>query len=245
MASFKKFYFLVLISNSLLSQPIVDIEELRHSGEIGSFGSAGLKLDSSRGNENRDNFNITLAFTNNNESIESLLVFNKSERSKDSETEAESTFGHARILWKLDQIFDLETYVQTTENPFQSYKKRNLIGIGVRFKDIQKYNFGLSIFKEKEQTLNRVSKDTDRLNIYIHRKTIFSNEMSLNASVFFQPSINEPNKDYKASFLLTLNIPISKRFNIQIQFSESIDKDPPDIANESDQSFSTNFIYKL
>ena len=245
MASFKKYYFLLLISNSIFSQPIVDIEELRHSGEIGSFGSAGLKLDSSRGNENRDNFNITLAFTNNNESIESLLVFNKSERSKDSETEAESTFGHARILWKLDQAFDLETYIQTTENPFQSYKKRNLIGIGVRFKDIQKYNFGLSIFKEKEQTLNRVSKDTDRLNIYIHRKTIFSNEMSLNASVFFQPSINEPNKDYKASFLLTLNIPISKRFNIQIQFSESIDKDPPDIANESDQSFSTNFIYKL
>ncbi|MDA9876296.1 DUF481 domain-containing protein [Gammaproteobacteria bacterium] len=245
MASFKKYYFLLLISNSIFSQPIVDIEELRHSGEIGSFGSAGLKLDSSRGNENRDNFNITLAFTNNNESIESLLVFNKSERSKDSETEAESTFGHARILWKLDQAFDLETYIQTTENPFQSYKKRNLIGIGVRFKDIQKYNFGLSIFKEKEQTLNRVSKNTDRLNIYVHRKTIFSNEMSLNTSVFFQPSINEPNKDYKASFLLTLNIPISKRFNIQIQFSESIDKDPPDIANESDQSFSTNFIYKL
>ena len=245
MASFKEYYFLLLISNSIFSQPIVDIEELRHSGEIGSFGSAGLKLDSSRGNENRDNFNITLAFTNNNESIESLLVFNKSERSKDSETEAESTFGHARILWKLDQAFDLETYIQTTENPFQSYKKRNLIGIGVRFKDIQKYNFGLSIFKEKEQTLNRVSKNTDRLNIYVHRKTIFSNEMSLNTSVFFQPSINEPNKDYKASFLLTLNIPISKRFNIQIQFSESIDKDPPDIANESDQSFSTNFIYKL
>ena len=245
MASFKKYYFFLLISNSVFSQPIVDIEELRHSGEIGSFGSAGLKLDSSRGNENRDNFNITLAFANNNESIESLLVFNKSERSKDSETEAESTFGHARILWKLDQAFDLETYIQTTENPFQSYKKRNLIGIGVRFKDIQKYNFGLSIFKEKEQTLNRVSKDTDRLNIYVHRKTIFSNEMSLNTSVFFQPSINEPNKDYKASFLLTLNIPISKKFNIQIQFSESIDKDPPDIANESDQSFSTNFIYKL
>ena len=245
MASFKKYYFLVLISNSLFSQPIVDIEELRHSGEIGSFGSAGLKLDSSRGNENRDNLNITLALAKNNQSIESLLVFNKSERSKDSETEAESTFGHARILWKLDQIFDLETYIQTTENPFQSYKKRNLIGIGVRLKDIQKYNLGLSIFKEKEQTLNRISKDTDRLNIYVHRKTTFRNEMSLNTSVFFQPSINELNKDFKASLLLTLNMPISKKFNIQIQFSESIDKDPPDIADESDQLFSTNFIYKL
>jgi hypothetical protein len=40
-------------------------------------------------------------------------------------------------------------------------------------------------------------------------------------------------------------MPISKKFNIQIQFSESIDKDPPDIADESDQLFSTNFIYKL
>jgi|TARA_B110000438_G_scaffold77462_1_gene77651 putative salt-induced outer membrane protein YdiY len=246
MASFnKKIISLVLISHSICSQPIVDIENLRRSDEIGFFGSAGLNLDSSRGNENRDDFNITLALAKNNESIESLLVFNKSERTKDSVTEDESTFGHARILWKLDQTFDLETYIQTTQNPFQSYKKRNLIGIGVRFKDIQEYKVGLSILKEKEETLNGVNKDTDRLNIYVHRTAKFNNEMSLNTSLFFQPSVNEPNEDYKASLLFSLNIPISKKFNIQIQFSESIDKDPPDLADESNQSFSTNFIYKL
>ena len=246
MKCFKIIIFsLILIVNSVFSQPIVDIEELRHSDEIGYFGSASLNLDSSRGNENRDDFNITLAFAKNNESIESLLAFNKSERTKDNVTEDESTFGHARILWKLDRTFDFETYIQTTENPFQSYKKRNLIGAGIRFNKVQKYKVGLSILKEKEETLNGVKKDTDRLNMYVHRETNFNNDISLDTSLFLQPSIDQPNEDFKASLLLSLNIPISKKFNIQIQFSESIDKDPPDLANESDQSFSTNFIYKF
>ena len=246
MKCFKIIIFsLILIVNSVFSQPIVDIEELRHSDEIGYFGSASLNLDSSRGNENRDDFNITLAFAKNNESIESLLAFNKSERTKDNVTEDESTFGHARILWKLDKTFDLETYIQSTENPFQSYKQRNLIGIGVRFKDIDKYKIGLSILREKEETLTGVKKDTDRLNIYVHRQAKFKNKMSLNASLFFQPSIDEASADFKASLLLSLNIPISKKFNIQIQFAESFDKDPPELADELDQSFSTNFIYKL
>ena len=83
------------------------------------------------------------------------------------------------------------------------------------------------------------------LNMYVHRETNFNNDISLDTSLFLQPSIDQPNEDFKASLLLSLNIPISKKFNIQIQFSESIDKDPPDLANESDQSFSTNFIYKF
>jgi len=246
MPCFKKIIIsLMLMANSGFSQPIVDIEELRRSGELGTFRSAGISLDSSRGNENRDDFNITLAYITNNESIESLFVFNKSERTKDNATEDESTFGHARILWKLDRTFDFETYIQTTENPFQSYKKRNLIGAGIRFNKVQKYKVGLSILKEKEETLNGVKKDTDRLNMYVHRETNFNNDLSLDTSLFLQPSIDQPNEDFKASLLLSLNIPISKKFNIQIQFSESIDKDPPDLANESDQSFSTNFIYKF
>ena len=57
MKCFKIIIFsLILIVNSVFSQPIVDIEELRHSDEIGYFGSAGLNLNSSRGNENRDDF---------------------------------------------------------------------------------------------------------------------------------------------------------------------------------------------
>ena len=233
------------MSSAVFSQPIVNIEDLRHSGELGIFKSLGINLDSSRGNENRDDFNLTLAFTKNNESIESLFAFNKSERTRDKVTEDESTFGHARILWKLDRAFDFETYIQTTENPFQSYKKRNLIGLGVRFKKLEKYKVGLSIFKEKEETLSGAKKNTERLNMYLHREINFSNKISLDTSLFFQPSTDDPKADYKASLLLSLNVPVSENFNIQVQFSESIDRDPPKPAKESDQSLSTNFIYNF
>ena len=246
MTRFKKIIIsLALISIPVFSQPIVNIEDLRHSGELGIFKSVGINLDSSRGNENRDDFNFTFAFTQNNESIESLFAFNKSERTKDKTTEDESTFGHARILWKIDRPFDFETYIQTTENPFQSYKTRNLIGLGVRFKNFEQYKLGLSILKEKEETLNGVKKDTERLNMYLHREVNFSNEMSLDTSLFFQPSTDDPKDDYKASLLVSFNIPVSENFNIQIQFSESIDKDPPELADESDQSLSTNFNYNF
>ena len=246
MARFNKIIIsLAMMSGSAFSQPIVNIEDLRRSGELGIFKSIGVNLDSSRGNENRDDFNFTLAFTKNNESIESLFAFNKSERTKDKTTEDESTFGHARILWKLDRAFDFETYIQTTENPFQSYKKRNLIGLGVRFTNFEQYKLGLSVLKEKEATLNGVKKDTERLNMYLHREINFSNEISLDTSLFFQPSTDDPKDDYKASLLLSFNIPVSENFNIQIQFSESIDKDPPELAEESDQSLSTNFIYNF
>ena len=81
--------------------------------------------------------------------------------------------------------------------------------------------------------------------MYLHREVNFSNEMSLDTSLFFQPSTDDPKDDYKASLLVSFNIPVSENFNIQIQFSESIDKDPPELADESDQSLSTNFNYNF
>ena len=56
----------------ILSQAIVSIENLRHSGEVGEFKSAGLSLNGSRGNEDRDDFKLNLAYTKNTENIEIL-----------------------------------------------------------------------------------------------------------------------------------------------------------------------------
>ena len=53
----------ITFSSLVLSQPIVNIENLRHSGEVGEFKSAGLSLNGSRGNEDRDDFKLNLAFT--------------------------------------------------------------------------------------------------------------------------------------------------------------------------------------
>ena len=72
-----------LLAPIVFSQPIVNIENLRHSGEIGEFKSVGLSLNGSRGNEDRDDFKLNLSYTKNNDNIESLITLSHSERTKE------------------------------------------------------------------------------------------------------------------------------------------------------------------
>ena len=244
----KKILYVVLtiaISPLALSQPIVSIENLRHSGEMGTFKSAGISFDGSRGNEERDEYELNLSYTKNNENLESLFTFNKSERTKDDKVEGESSFFHARFLLKSERKYNFEAYIQTSENPFQSYKKRDLLGFGLRFDAPNQYKFGLSILQEKEESLLKINKTTERLNLYLYREMLFQNNSYLSTSLFYQPSLNDFDSDYKASFLVSLNIPLSDRFLVELSVSNVLDSDPPDISDESNQSFSTNFRYNF
>ena len=244
----KKILYVVLtiaISPLALSQPIVSIENLRHSGEMGTFKSAGISFDGSRGNEERDEYELNLSYTKNNENLESLFTFNKSERTKDDKVEGESSFFHARFLLKSERKYNFEAYIQTSENPFQSYKKRDLLGFGLRFDAPNQYKFGLSILQEKEESLLKINKTTERLNLYLYREMLFQNNSYLSTSLFYQPSLSDFDSDYKASLLVSLNIPLSDRFVVELSVSNVLDSDPPDISDKSNQSFSTNFRYNF
>ena len=162
------------LSLSLLSQPIVNIENLRHSGELGVFKSIGLSLNSSRGNEERDDYKLDLSFAKNNDRYESLITFNNSKRTKDELLEDKSSFLHARFLKKLERSFDVETYIQSSKNPFQSYKKRNLAGVGIRLNSKRDYKFGLSVMREIEESLLGENISTNRLNLYINKKILLN-----------------------------------------------------------------------
>ncbi|MFQ3339984.1 MAG: putative salt-induced outer membrane protein YdiY [Gammaproteobacteria bacterium] len=244
----KKILYVVLtivISPLVISQPIVSIESLRHSGEIGVFKSAGISFDGSRGNEERDEYEFNLSYTKNNENLESLFTFNKSERAKDNKIEGESLFFHARFLLKSDKKYNFEAYIQSSENPFQSYKKRDLLGFGLRFDAPNQYKIGLSLLQEKEESLLSINKSTERLNLYLYKEVLLQNTNYLSTSLFYQPSLNKFSSDYKASFLISLNMPISDKFIIELRFANVMDNDPPDISDKSNQSFSTNFRYKF
>ena len=129
-----KTFFVFVISfliSTMHASPIVDIENVRKSGEVGKFRSIAFAFSGSRGNEDRNDLEINLSLANNSEKIERLFIFERSERDKDDITEDESTFLHARLLRQLNnKAFDFETYIQSSENPFQSYKSRNQVGAG-------------------------------------------------------------------------------------------------------------------
>ena len=71
----KIFILFFFVTTFLNASPIVDIETVRQSGEIGKFRNLEFSLASSRGNEDRDDFDIGIALVNNSSSIEKLLVF--------------------------------------------------------------------------------------------------------------------------------------------------------------------------
>ena len=232
-----------LLAPIVFSQPIVNIENLRHSGEIGEFKSVGLSLNGSRGNEDRDDFKLNLSYTKNNDNIESLITLSHSERTKDEVLEDKSSFFHSRLLFKSDKSYDYELYVQSSKNPFQSYKKRDLLGFGMRFDLTKESKIGLSLLHEKEESLKGINKETDRVNLYLYREIELQNDNFLSTSLFYQPSIKELSSDYKISALIALNMPLSEKILIQIQISTAMDNDPPDISKKSNHSFSTNFRY--
>ena len=68
------------LSSNVLTQAIVNIEDLRREGEIGFFTSISASLDASRGNRDRDYYSLQLRFDNNSENAESFLILQQSER---------------------------------------------------------------------------------------------------------------------------------------------------------------------
>ena len=236
-------FFLTL---NIMSSPIVDIESVRKSDQIGKFRNIGFGFSGSRGNEDRNDYDISLSLVNNSEKYERLFVFEKSERTKDDVAEDESTFLHARLLRQLNnKSYDLETYFQISENPFQSYKTRSLFGVGIRFSELEKIKLSISLLHEDEESLDGVKKKTERVNLYLFKDFSFENSSFISISTFFQPSLNNFSDDYKYSLSLSYSIPVSERFFIDFKITESFDSDPPDFAKESDQSFVTNFNYSF
>ena len=68
------------LSSNVLTQAIVNIEDLRREGEIGFFTNISASLDASRGNRDRDYYSLQLRFDNNSENAESFLILQQSER---------------------------------------------------------------------------------------------------------------------------------------------------------------------
>tara|TARA_Y200000002_G_C22644261_1_gene648407 strand:- start:854 stop:1612 length:759 start_codon:yes stop_codon:yes gene_type:complete len=238
--------FSIFFTLNIISSPIVDIESVRKSEEIGQFRNIAFGYSGSRGNEDRDNYDISLSLVNNSKKYERLFVFEKSERTKDDITEDESTFLHARLLRQLNnKSYDLEAYFQSSENPFQSYKTRNLFGAGIRFSELKKIKLSVSLLHEDEESLDGIKKKTERVNLYLFKDFSFENSSFVSISSFFQPSLNNFSDDYKYSLSFSYSIPVSEKFFINFKITESFDSDPPDFAEESDQSFVTNFNYSF
>ena len=243
-----KYFFILTIflsSGNAMGQAIVNIEDDRREGEIGFFTNIGAKLDASRGNRDRDFYSVKLRFDNNSKDAESFLILQQSERQSNNKVMDESRFMHGRYTFIGEEDINWELYVQYSENPFRKYKKRSVIGGGMRYEITSSARFGAGLLGEDETDLSGISKSTERLGFYLHNVFPIAENISFKPTIYFQPSISDFENDYKASMILAWIFKVNENLNISMQYSSFHDSDPPILAEKSDESISTMFSYDL
>ena len=234
-----------LSSANLLGQAIVNIEELRREGEIGFFTNISAGLDASRGNRDRDYYKLRIRFDNNSEDAESFLIMQQTERKSNDNIIDKSKFIHARYILIGEDALHWEVFAQYSENPFRNYKKRSVLGGGLRFELSESGRLGAGLLNEEETDLTGQAKTTERLGFYLHTDFDIAENISFDPTIYFQPSIKNFENDYKASMILALDFKVNENFKIRMQYSSFHDSDPPMLAEKTDDSISTMFSYDL
>ena len=234
-----------ITSLNILGQAIVNIEDLRREGEVGFFTNISANLNASRGNRDRDFYSVQLRFDNNSEDAESFLILQQSERKSNDKLMDESTFMHGRYIFVGEEASNWEVFAQYSENPFRNYKKRSVLGGGLRYELSDSARLGVGLLNEDETDLTGQSKTTERLGFYIHNSFEVAENIFLKPTVYFQPGIDDFENDYKASIILALDFNVNENFKITMQYSSFHDSDPPMLAEKADESISTMFSYNL
>ena len=242
---FFSIFAMCITSFNILGQAIVNIEDLRREGEVGFFTNISANLNASRGNRDRDFYSVQLRFDNNSEDAESFLILQQSERKSNDKLMDESTFMHGRYIFVGEEASNWEVFAQYSENPFRNYKKRSVLGGGLRYELSDSARLGVGLLNEDETDLTGKSKTTERLGFYIHNSFEVAKNIFLKPTVYFQPGIDDFENDYKASIILALDFNVNENFKITMQYSSFHDSDPPMLAEKTDESISTMFSYNL
>ena len=237
--------FVSLCTINVSAEAIVNIENLRKEETIGIFQAISTSLDVSRGNQDRDYYSFSYRIDNNSESIDSFMIINKSERQRNGDTTDESTFFHGRLVFKNETRADWELLLQHSENPFKKYKKREVIGGGLRIAVDKNMRLGFQLLREDEETLNNESVQTDRFGFYAHDDFDLMENVNFNATIYFQPAIDKFNDDFKASALLSFNFIVNQALNFSIEYAYAHDSMPPINSDKIDESISTKFTYRF
>ena len=237
--------FLMLSSSQVFGQAIVNIEGMRREGEIGFFANSAFSLDASRGNRDRDFYSIQLRFDANSESAESFLILQQRERKSNDISIDQSKFMHARYVFVGEDKMNWEIFAQYSENPFRNYRKRSVLGGGMRYKVLSTARLGAGFMSEDETDLTGQEITTERMGFYLHTEKEIAENISLNPTAYFQPSIDDFENDYKASIILPIVFNVNKNLKITMQLSSFYDSNPPMLADKTDESLSTRFSYDL
>ncbi len=236
------FLFALIFSEIILSESIINVEELRRDSEKGLFTTIAGSLDISRGNRNRDSFSFQTSVDFNKDNLETFFVAKRSIKKINNNNYDSSTLLHLRLNFLFDNKYSFETYTQYSKNPFRKFNKRELFGIGSRFNINKSNKAGLGLLNEDEKDLTLLKDNTIRIGAYIHSEFKLDENIYFDLTAYYQPSISSFD-DYKATLIGQFDFFINENFKISLQYNTFYDSKPPITAVRKEEGMSTLFSY--
>jgi hypothetical protein len=236
---------LVIFPSLMKSEAIVNVEDQRKEGEIGFFSSTSIALNGTRGNVHRNFYSINLRFDNNSKDLESFLIMQKTRMKRNQKLMDDSSFVHGRLIFINESKYSTEIFVQQGKNPFRRYAHRNVIGVGTRFALAENSRLGVGVLYEDEEDLQSRSNETERLAVYFHDSFNITENIDFNTTLYYQPSLNEYDDDYKASIIGSFDFTVNQKVKISLVYSGFYDSAPPVGAINHDEQLATKFSYSF
>lgn len=162
--------------------------------------------------------------------------------------------GHLRHVHLLNELMQIEVFIQTDFNKKRLLNERELIGSGLRFKLISnkniKFRLGVSYFFEHEKydvainSLHRNNLFANRISTYYTFDYKIKNDVQFVSTTYYQPQIGKWD-DYKILSDNSLIVNLSSFVDLNVGFNLRFDSKPPETIKKTDTYTKFGFNFKF
>ena len=236
---------LALIFQTHSTQAFINVESVRLQDSPGIHGKSKAEVNGKSGNSEK--FVLSLESTNSyhfgrNELL-GLLSYQYGEATKLKNTNKGSV--HLRYTRYHLNYLATEYFIQSQFNEFQKLEHRDLLGIGLRSRSVNRENqflfIGTGLFYEREKLKTLTESDDWRGNFYLSYLYRAKNELELSTILYYQPNLVFFN-DFRIRLQLGLEYKLLSFLSIFNSFSLAHDSKPPDEVLPTDISYKFGFI---
>jgi putative salt-induced outer membrane protein YdiY len=244
-----------MVSRAPVANAIVNIEALRIAmRNETSIGIAGLSYERKTGNTDTNRWKANAQGMWRAGDFENLATFEREFGSTNSNQDTNRTTEHVRVNWLYQNPISVELYGQLEDDAFRRLTMRALIGTGLRFRladgERFKANAGAGGLWSREtqsyvpNTNDAGTLDINRGNLYLALNGLVSPEIELNAITYYQPSFSAFS-DTRILSNAQAVLHVNKLISVTLNYSLSLDTEPPEQVQPSDQTYTTALNFKF
>lgn len=251
------FLFFIFVVYSSSAAAIVNIENIRVSGEDkteGFDGKINLDISGKSGNTQKIKAGLGGRIQWYKKTGTRFVVLNYEYGESSDIKDTDKTFLHFRNIGYQNKEWAWEIFAQFESNEFTRLSLRTLLGGGFRWRILhdkgQTAYLGLGVFRAKEKLESSVLVTDEgisynsRLNLYaVYKYTISDHSRFLN-TIYYQPDMSDM-EDYRLLEQFSLQLDITDNLSFKVSVDVAHDNRPPQLIKQTDTSYNTGFEYKF